>query len=456
MVYFFASQPVTADSCAGYVLIGRNYNLGQPAQVLHRAAHVVLLDERDLTTGDDEALTGDVLRLLGAEVDDPGGHVVGVPCVEAFRLRDVAERAFRHPRARARRDGVRRDTVLRHLLRDAERERDETGLREVVVRLPGVAEQTRLRRRMDQTAVNRLARLLRLVPPVHARELGRREVPLAVDGDDRVPLGLFHVEGHAVAEDPGVVDEDVQIAERLDGLIDHVLGALEVCDVVEVRRGFAAHRLDLVDDLRRGTVVLTRAVVFAAEVVDDDLRALAREFERVAAADTPPGSGDDRNFSIQKSHTASRSLDAGEPREDADYRYRRECDTRSGTCPTRATERLRGRAAATPDGVARCFVRSDRVDHPTHALVQPIGRLAQLDLRQADDVDQDQHHPHEQQPEAAEPTRDHVRELPRLEVLPSGLEPRQEDRRPSRDEEDDADDEQQTRRTLHVRYRIAS
>ena len=31
MVYFFASQPVTADSCAGwYVLIGRNYNLGQP------------------------------------------------------------------------------------------------------------------------------------------------------------------------------------------------------------------------------------------------------------------------------------------------------------------------------------------------------------------------------------------------------------------------------------------
>ena len=34
MVYFFASQPVAADRCAGYVVIGRNYNLGQPQQVI--------------------------------------------------------------------------------------------------------------------------------------------------------------------------------------------------------------------------------------------------------------------------------------------------------------------------------------------------------------------------------------------------------------------------------------
>ena len=34
MVYFFASQPFGADSCAGYVLIGRNYNLDQPQQVI--------------------------------------------------------------------------------------------------------------------------------------------------------------------------------------------------------------------------------------------------------------------------------------------------------------------------------------------------------------------------------------------------------------------------------------
>jgi phenylpropionate dioxygenase-like ring-hydroxylating dioxygenase large terminal subunit len=34
MVYFFASQPVTADRCVGYVVIGRNYNLDQPEQVI--------------------------------------------------------------------------------------------------------------------------------------------------------------------------------------------------------------------------------------------------------------------------------------------------------------------------------------------------------------------------------------------------------------------------------------
>jgi vanillate O-demethylase monooxygenase subunit len=34
MVYFFASQPVSAGQCAGYVLIGRNYNLDQPDRVL--------------------------------------------------------------------------------------------------------------------------------------------------------------------------------------------------------------------------------------------------------------------------------------------------------------------------------------------------------------------------------------------------------------------------------------
>ena len=34
MVYFFASQPVAADRCAGFVLVGRNYNTGQPDRVI--------------------------------------------------------------------------------------------------------------------------------------------------------------------------------------------------------------------------------------------------------------------------------------------------------------------------------------------------------------------------------------------------------------------------------------
>jgi vanillate O-demethylase monooxygenase subunit len=34
MVYFFASQPVGKDRCAGFVVIGRNYNLDQSDQVI--------------------------------------------------------------------------------------------------------------------------------------------------------------------------------------------------------------------------------------------------------------------------------------------------------------------------------------------------------------------------------------------------------------------------------------
>jgi phenylpropionate dioxygenase-like ring-hydroxylating dioxygenase large terminal subunit len=34
MVYFFASQPIAADRCAGYVVIGRNYNLDQDDEVI--------------------------------------------------------------------------------------------------------------------------------------------------------------------------------------------------------------------------------------------------------------------------------------------------------------------------------------------------------------------------------------------------------------------------------------
>lgn len=34
MVYFFASQPIAADRCAGYVIIGRNYNFDQSDRVI--------------------------------------------------------------------------------------------------------------------------------------------------------------------------------------------------------------------------------------------------------------------------------------------------------------------------------------------------------------------------------------------------------------------------------------
>ena len=41
MVYFFASQPVAAGRCAGYVVIGRNYNFDQPALVIREFENTI-------------------------------------------------------------------------------------------------------------------------------------------------------------------------------------------------------------------------------------------------------------------------------------------------------------------------------------------------------------------------------------------------------------------------------
>ena len=98
MVYFFASQPVTADSCAGYVLIGRNYNLDQPGRVLQEFEdtifgqdQVVVESQRpervpfDLATElhlkfDAVAVAyRKAMRRLGLATSDVIGHVAGPP-----------------------------------------------------------------------------------------------------------------------------------------------------------------------------------------------------------------------------------------------------------------------------------------------------------------------------------------------------------------------------------------
>src|SRR5262249_27286162 len=68
-------------------------------------------------------------------------------------------------------------------------------------------------------------------------------------------------------------------------LADHALGAGELGDVVGVGRGLATGGADLVHDLVGRACRRAGAVACAAEVVDDDLRAVRRQHERVLAAD---------------------------------------------------------------------------------------------------------------------------------------------------------------------------
>ena len=108
-----------------------------------------------------------------------------------------------------------------------------------------------------------------------------------------VPLLLGHREQHPVAEDAGVVDEDVETAEGVDRLLDEARGAVPAADVVGVGRGLAARGRDLVDDLLRRSRVGARTVTTAAEVVDHDLGAVASEGQRVLASQPTARTRDD-------------------------------------------------------------------------------------------------------------------------------------------------------------------
>ena len=87
------------------------------------------------------------------------------------------------------------------------------------------------------------------VAPVRHRVAGRGEVALEVDPHDGVPLVLGGVGEHAVAHDAGVVDHDVEPAERVDGASTRRPAPVPVGHVVAVDDGLAAHRLDLGHDL---------------------------------------------------------------------------------------------------------------------------------------------------------------------------------------------------------------
>ena len=129
------------------------------------------------------------------------------------------------------------------------------------------------------------------------------EVALEVDPDHVVPVGLVHVEGHLVAQDPGVVDQDVERAEGVDGLVDDVLAAGPRADVVAVDGRVAALLLDQRHHfLGRVRVLRALAVQAGADVVDDDPCALAGEDQCLFASDASSCAGDDRHLAVEQSH----------------------------------------------------------------------------------------------------------------------------------------------------------
>ena len=114
-----------------------------------------------------------------------------------------------------------------------------------------------------------LARLRPRTPVLAPAKCDGREVALQVDADDGVPVLLGHVEAHGVAEDAGVVHEDVEAAAlgrppaaTRPGAPSHDATSSPLASACRRRR-------DLVDDLLgRGRV--GRRPRAPRRVVDDD------------------------------------------------------------------------------------------------------------------------------------------------------------------------------------------
>jgi hypothetical protein len=107
-----------------------------------------------------------------------------------------------------------------------------------VVCLPKRAKQARSRRGADQPSIL-------LFPEVWPCGMRALVCSIDVDSVDQIPVRLLHILEADIAQDAGIVDEDIDAAEGVDGCLDD---GFPVLDRVVVGDRFAACGADGVDD----------------------------------------------------------------------------------------------------------------------------------------------------------------------------------------------------------------
>ena len=91
MVYFFASQPISAERCAGYVVMARNYDLDQPPAVLQEFEDTIFnQDQRVVESQRPEQVPFDLADELHLKFD-----AVAVAYRRAMRAQGLATSAAR-------------------------------------------------------------------------------------------------------------------------------------------------------------------------------------------------------------------------------------------------------------------------------------------------------------------------------------------------------------------------
>ena len=218
-------------------------------------------------------------------------HTTGVTSLGSRCVAEGAEQLLGHPGLGHRGDGVGLDVVLAALVGQHPGEADQAHLGRAVVGLAEVAQDARVGRRVDDAAVA-------LLPHEHVGRLRHVERALEVHVDDGLEqLGGHVVEG-LVPQDAGVVDDDVDGAERVDGGLHDGLAAFGGGDAVGVGDGLAAQVVDLLGGGVGRALGVALAAHRAAEVVDDDACAPPGQLQGVLTSEAAAGPRDDRHLAV--------------------------------------------------------------------------------------------------------------------------------------------------------------
>ena len=191
-----------------------------------------------------EYLAVDRLGGRAGQVDHERCDVLGRERIDRA-LRRRAHQLGRHGGAGAGADGVGTDAVPGAAARGRHGEGGDAGLGRGVVGLADRAEQEGLGRGVHDPRVHRVAGGVALLPPVGGGQPRGHEVPAQVHPQDQVPLLLGHREDHPVAQDPGVVDQDVQLPVRLERRRQQLLARRPLRDVSGGHDGLPARGPDL-------------------------------------------------------------------------------------------------------------------------------------------------------------------------------------------------------------------
>src|SRR6266851_62852 len=261
-----------------------------------------------------ERLAGDVPRLGAGEIDHGGGDVLGgAEPAHRDRRSDpgallLGQFVSHRRRDQARGDAIDRDAAGRGLGGELLCHADQPGFRRCVIRLAGIAGDPDHRGDRDHPA---------MAAPDHAAQCSARQAKGGgqIDLDDRIPILVAQAQRERVAGDPGIVDQDVDMAHRRLGLAEEAVGRFRIGEIGGERvRAFAEF------GGKRGK----RG---AASPGKRDRGALAMERPADRAADPPGGAGHQRGLAGEVEHPAchagqksgtSASTSAGVPTERAD------------------------------------------------------------------------------------------------------------------------------------------